>query len=93
MMKEKIRSYDFWVSMIGGILIVVKLLFDRFDLPFAQEILTGFLGVMCAAGMIKKPSHANDAVTKEKPNAATADSSLDSERAESKRDDSDKLGL
>ena len=42
-MKEKLKSYEFWVSIVSAVMVVLQSLSLKFDLPYIQESVTGFL--------------------------------------------------
>ena len=53
-MKEKLRSYEFWVSVISAVLIVLQAMSLKIDIPHVTEITTAFLGALSVAGILKK---------------------------------------
>ena len=53
-MKEKLRSYEFWVSVISAVLIVIQAMSLKIDIPHVTEITTAFLGALSVAGILKK---------------------------------------
>ncbi len=53
-MKEKLKSYEFWVSVVSAVMVVLPSISLKFDLPYIQEAVMGFLGVLAVAGIVKK---------------------------------------
>ena len=53
-MKAKLKSYEFWVSVVSAIMVVLQSISIKFDLPYIQETVMGFLGILAVAGIIKK---------------------------------------
>ena len=53
-MKEKLRSYEFWVSLISAVLVVLQTMSLKVDIPHITEITTAFLGALSVAGILKK---------------------------------------
>ncbi|MDE6604417.1 MAG: hypothetical protein K2K85_00145 [Clostridia bacterium] len=59
-MKEKLKSYEFWVSIVSAVMVVLQSISLKFDLPYIQEIVMGFLGVLAVAGIVKKDPPTDD---------------------------------
>ena len=53
-MKSKLKSYEFWVSVVSACMVVLQSISLKFDVPYIQEIVMGFLGVLAVAGIVKK---------------------------------------
>ena len=53
-MKSKLKSYEFWVSIVSACMVVLQSISLKFNLPYIQEIVMGFLGVLAVAGIVKK---------------------------------------
>lgn len=53
-MKDKLRSYEFWVSLISAVLVVLQTMSLKVDIPHVTEITTAFLGALSVAGILKK---------------------------------------
>ncbi|MDE5655124.1 MAG: hypothetical protein K2I46_05895 [Clostridia bacterium] len=67
-MKEKLKSYEFWVSIVSAVMVVLQSLSLKFDLPYIQETVMGFLGILAVAGIVKKsdpPTGSVDAPTED----------------------------
>lgn len=59
-MKERIKSYKFWVALSGAIVIFVKALGDAFGFEISADVIDGvimgFCGVLAAMGLVEKPT-------------------------------------
>lgn len=59
-MKEKLKSYSFWVGLIASIMLVVKFVAESFGVKIPEDsingIINGVLGVLCVIGVINKPT-------------------------------------
>ncbi|MDE6275277.1 MAG: hypothetical protein K2M75_01925 [Clostridia bacterium] len=53
-MKAKLKSYEFWVSIVSALMVALQSISLKFDVPYIQEIVMGFLGVLAVAGIVKK---------------------------------------
>ena len=53
-MKEKLKSYEFWVSVISAVLVVLQTMSLKIDIPHITEVMTAFLGALCVVGILKK---------------------------------------
>ncbi|MDE7192245.1 MAG: hypothetical protein K2O35_07245 [Clostridia bacterium] len=59
-MKAKLKSYEFWVSVISAVMVVLQSISLKFDVPYIQEVVMGFLGVLAVAGIVKKKDPPTD---------------------------------
>ena len=59
-MKAKLKSYEFWVSVVSAVMVVLQSVSIKFNLPYIQETVMGFLGILAVAGIIKKKDKAVD---------------------------------
>ncbi|MDE5755590.1 MAG: hypothetical protein K2I23_00635 [Clostridia bacterium] len=66
-MKAKLKSYEFWVSVVSAVMVVLQSISLKFDVPYIQEVIMGFLGVLAVAGIVKKsdPPTGDDITTTE----------------------------
>lgn len=53
-MKEKIKSYEFWVSVVSAVMVVLQSISIKFNAPYIQEAVLGILGALALTGMLKK---------------------------------------
>lgn len=58
-MKERLKSYSFWVSIASAIMAVLQLIFAKFNIDAFNELTTAFLGALVVAGIIDKPKDNN----------------------------------
>lgn len=54
-MKEKVKSYDFWMAVASAIFVVLQAVGFTREIPYLQEITTAFLGLLALSGFIVKP--------------------------------------
>ena len=54
-MKEKIRSYDFWMAVASALFVVLQAVGFTTEIPYLREITTAFLGILAVSGFIVKP--------------------------------------
>ena len=59
-MKAKLKSYEFWGSVISAVMVVLQSISLKFDVPYIQEVVMGFLGVLAVAGIVKKKDPPTD---------------------------------
>ena len=59
-MKQRLKSYKFWVALSGAVVIFVKALGDAFGFEISAEVIDGvimgFCGVLVAMGLVEKPT-------------------------------------
>lgn len=55
-MKEKLKDYGLWMSIIGCISMLVQVLGIRVDIPVLKEALIGICGILVTLGLISAPS-------------------------------------
>ena len=72
-MKAKLKSYEFWVSVVSAVMVVLQSISLKFDVPYIQEVIMGFLGVLAVAGVVKKtdPPTGDDVMTTEDTTEST----------------------
>lgn len=54
-MKEKLKSYSFWIAIASSIMLLLQSLGTKIDLPFMDSVLNAFLGIFVALGLLDKP--------------------------------------
>lgn len=54
-MKEKIKSYDFWMAIASALFVVLQAVGFTTEIPYLREITTAFLGFLAVSGFIVKP--------------------------------------
>ena len=77
-MKEKIKSYDFWMAVASAAFVVLQAVGFTTEIPYLREITTAFLGLLAVSGLIVKPPKS------EAKESAKEDGELDLSGSESK---------
>lgn len=54
-LKDKVKNYGFWVSIISEIIILVQLFGLRIDVPILKEVLLTICSLMVTLGIISNP--------------------------------------
>ena len=54
-MKEKLRSYNFWLSVISAILVALSTINGELNIPYIDKVMTAVLGVFAVSGIVSKP--------------------------------------
>ena len=58
-MKDKLKSYSFWVSLLGTIGIIVQSILKEFGIAFNQQaldsVITGICGILVLFGVCSAP--------------------------------------
>lgn len=72
-MKEKIKSYDFWMAVASALFVVLQAVGFTTEIPYLREITTAFLGLLAISGFIVKPpsSQVQEDVSSDEQNAAS----------------------
>lgn len=64
--KEKLKSYEFWVSVASAVMVLLQTISIRVDIPYINEVTMAFLSLLTVAGILKKnPSKQNVEVSTE----------------------------
>lgn len=58
-MKEKLKSYDFWVSVASAVMVLLQTISIKTDVPYVNEITMAFLSLLAVTGILKKNSAKN----------------------------------
>ena len=65
--KNRLRNYNFWISIFSAVLLILQALKLEFDIAYINEIFTAVLGLLVVIGIISDPTRttvkANDATT------------------------------
>ena len=63
-MKDKFKSYSFWVGLVASIMLVVKFLAEQFGFKIDEEEINNFvnsiLGILTVLGVINNPTKNED---------------------------------
>ncbi|MGN0797500.1 MAG: hypothetical protein ACI4M5_04760 [Christensenellales bacterium] len=54
-MKEKLKSYNFWLSVISAILVALSSINGELNIPYIDKVMTAVLGVFAVSGIVSKP--------------------------------------
>ena len=91
--KEKLKSYEFWVSVASAVMVLLQTISIRVDIPYINEVTMAFLSLLTVAGILKNnPSKQNVEVSTESGDISDTqkiDSTLEDreEKDESSKDD------
>lgn len=78
-MSAKLKSYEFWVSIVSAVMVVLQSISLKFDVPYIQEVVMGFLGALAVAGIVKKTTPPTDGAIE---NSAETQSALQDDTQE-----------
>lgn len=54
---SRFKNYNFWISMVSAILLVLQNLFDmKVDVAFVNEAMSSVLGILVVIGIINDPT-------------------------------------
>ena len=53
-MKEKLKSYDFWMSVASAVMVFLQTLSIKINVPYVNEITMAFLSLLAVTGILKK---------------------------------------
>lgn len=67
-LKEKIKNYGFWISLISSVILLVQAFGVKIDVPYINEIVTAILGVFVTLGIISDPSTGSGYLDEDKKN-------------------------
>ena len=70
-MEQKLKSYEYWMSLVSLIALVAGSL--GADVPHLTEICTAIVGVLVAIGIVKKPPSASQPASSDACNAVNPD--------------------
>ena len=95
-MKAKLKSYEFWVSIVSAVMVVLQSVSIKFNLPYIQEAVMGFLGILAVAGIIKKKDKTIEDTNQESAESNSIDNSVSKEEStlvgDSQEKDNDRVG-
>lgn len=55
-MKNKLKSYSFWIAIASSVMIFLQTLGTQIDIPHMDSVINAFLGIFVVLGIIDKPS-------------------------------------
>ena len=75
-MRQKIKSYEFWMSIVSLVALIAGTL--GADVPHLTEICTAIVGVLVAIGIVKKPPTSSETQNAESKD----DAAMEKDKAE-----------
>lgn len=54
--KNRLKNYNFWISMFSAVLLILQALKLEFDVAYVNEIFTAVLGLLVVVGIIIDPT-------------------------------------
>lgn len=86
-MKNRLTNYNFWISMVSAVLLILQAFDIQFDIAYINEIVTAVLGLLVVIGIISDPTKSStktnssaSSVEDTTSSNSSADSLLDSNR-------------
>ncbi len=61
--KNRLTNYNFWVSMVSAVLLVLQAFDIQFDIAYINEIATAVLGLLVVIGIINDPTKSSTTST------------------------------
>ena len=61
--KKRLTNYNFWISIVSAILLILQAFDISFDIAYINEIVTAVLGLLVVIGIINDPTKANKDTT------------------------------
>ena len=65
-LKQKVKTYSFWISLISAILIVVRIVGEHFgwfiNESFIMDIVTGICGILVLLGILSSPTNKEESM-------------------------------
>ncbi len=65
---KRYKSYNFWLSVISAVMVLLASLSDKINLPYIDGVLKALLGVMAVSGIVSKPATGDDTQDKSNEN-------------------------
>ncbi len=59
MMKNKLKSYSFWIALISAVLMLIQAFGWKINIPVLREALIAVCGLFVMLGLINKPTKDN----------------------------------
>lgn len=74
-MKNRLTNYNFWISIVSAVLLILQAFDIQFDIAYINEIVTAVLGLLVVIGIISDPTKSS---TKTNSSVSTADDTTNS---------------
>mgnify|MGYP001029239222 CR=1 FL=1 len=55
-MINKLKSYEFWVSVVGVLTVVLQGISTKLDIPYISQTMMTLLGALALGGILKRSS-------------------------------------
>ncbi len=55
-MINKLKSYEFWVSVVGALTVVLHGISTKLDIPYISQTMMTLLGALALGGILKRSS-------------------------------------
>lgn len=52
--KEKLKSYEFWVSVASAVMMLLQTISIKINIPYINEVTMAFLSLLTVTGILKK---------------------------------------
>ena len=62
--KNRLTNYNFWISIVSAVLLILQAFHINFDIAYINEIATAVLGLLVVIGIINDPTKSLNATTK-----------------------------
>ena len=74
-MKNRLTNYNFWISIVSAVLLILQAFDIQFDIAYINEIVTAVLGLLVVIGIISDPTKSS---TKTNSSASSVDDTTSS---------------
>ena len=74
-MKNRLTNYNFWISIVSAVLLILQAFDIQFDIAYINEIVTAVLGLLVVIGIISDPTKSS---TKTNSSASSVDDTTNS---------------
>ena len=63
--KNRLTNYNFWISLVSAVLLIMQAFNFEFDIANLSEIATALLGLLVVVGIISNPTKPSKETKKE----------------------------
>ena len=93
--KNKLTNYNFWISIVSAVLLILQAFDINFDIAYINEIVTAVLGLLVVIGIISNPNKTgntdNSANSTVQETEETADENIDTVASEMPADEKENV--
>ena len=75
--KNRLTNYNFWISIVSAILLILQAFKFEFDIAYISEIVTAVLGLLVVIGIISDPTKTTVKTDKEKQIPSDKENEID----------------